>query len=224
MKLYAITDASQLPGSPEDALNTLVALARIWAAFGVDYIQIREKTLTSRALESLAVRIMEAMRPLHGISVPAKTKVLVNGRADVALAVGADGVHLPSSGAMTPREVATLFDAAGREPPVISVSCHSIREIEAARDAGATVALFAPVFVKTLRSAESVRLVPGAGLAGLDKACQAARLMPVFALGGVTMEDGASCVEAGAIGVAGIRLFQSPPWITEVLVRPRKAL
>ena len=227
MKLYAITDASQLPGSPEDACDALVALAWMWAAFGVDYIQIREKTLTSRALESLAGRIMGAVRTSDWVGLPVKTKVLVNGRADIALAVGADGVHLPSSGTMTPREVATLFDAAGKKPPVISVSCHSIREIEAARDAGATMALFGPFHDKTIksdtRSATSLRWVPGVGLEGLGKACRAAGSMPVFALGGITLEDAASCIGAGASGIAAIRLFQSNPWKTLAPPKPGEA-
>ena len=127
MKLYAVTDASQLSRSPADACDALVALAREWAASGVDYIQIREKALPSRTLEALAARIMEAVRASSADQPPTATKVLVNGRADIALAVGADGVHLPASGALTPGEVVALFAASGRTSPVISVACHSIR-------------------------------------------------------------------------------------------------
>lgn len=223
MKLYAITDASQLPGSPEDACDALVALAGEWAASGVDYIQIREKALPSRALEALAGRIVEVVRAASAKKPSPGTRVLVSGRADIALAVGADGVHLPASGALTPGEVAALFAAAGQPPPVISVSCHSVREIEAARDAGATLALFAPVFGKILSHAESTRSLPGLGVGELTKACRAAGSMPVFALGGVTRENAASCIEAGAAGVAGIRLFQSNLRITQAFAKPGEA-
>ena len=220
MKLYAITDASQLSRSPADACDALVALAREWAASGVDYIQIREKALPSRALESLTWRIMEAVRAEKP---PVATKVLVNGRADIALAVGADGVHLPASGALTPREVIALFAACGRTNPVISVACHSIPEIEAARNAGAAIALFAPVFGKTLSSTESGGALRGLGLRELEKACRAAGPMPVFALGGVTVENATSCFDAGAAGVAAIRLFQSNLWKTLAFAKPGEA-
>jgi thiamine-phosphate pyrophosphorylase len=214
MKLHAITDASQLPGSTDAAREALIALARAWAASGVDYIQLREKALTSRALETLSARIVEAVRTGNAENTGVPAQLLINGRADIALAVGADGVHLPSSGAMSPGEVARLFAAAGYKPPVISVSCHSVREIEAARDAGAAMALFAPVFGKVLSHSESIRSLPGAGLKELTKACQAAGSMPVFALGGISEENASSCIEAGAAGVAGIRLFQSNSWQT----------
>ena len=221
MKLYAITDASQLSPGPDVACDTLIAMARAWAACGVDYVQIREKVLTSRALETLAAGIMEAVQASRtenkGV---ARTKVLMNGHADVALAVGADGVHLPAAGALTPNEVATLFTASGRTPPIISVACHSVREIEVARDAGATLALFAPIFGKTISPAESGGLLPGAGLAELQRACKAAGSMPVFALGGITQENAASCIEAGAAGIAAIRLFQSNSWKTLALAKP----
>ena len=220
MKLYAITDASQLSRIPADACDALVALAREWAASGVDYIQIREKALLSRALEALAGRIMEAVPAEKRL---AATKVLVNGRADIALAAGADGVHLPASGALTPGEVVALFAACGRVNPVISVACHSIQDIEAARDAGVSMALFAPVFGKRLSSTESNGSLPGVGLQELEKTCRAAGSMPVFALGGVTGENAASCIDAGAAGVAAIRLFHSNRWKTLAFAKPGEA-
>jgi thiamine-phosphate pyrophosphorylase len=214
MRLYAITDATQLSASPETACENLVALARDWALFGIDYIQIREKGLTSRALEALARRITEAVRASGSENKGVRTKVLVNGRADIAIAVGADGVHLPGSGALTPSEVASFFAASGKNLPIISVACHSLRDVETARDSGATMALFAPVFGKVipLSPTESGETLPGVGLAELQSASRAAGSMPVFALGGITAENAASCIEAGAAGIAAIRLFQSCAW------------
>jgi len=87
----------------------------------------------------------------------------------------------------------------------VSVSCHSLADVESARAAGADVCLFGPVFGK---SVDGVEVVPGAGLEALRQACAAAgKDLPVFALGGVTEANSAACVDAGASGVAGIRMF-----------------
>ena len=82
--------------------------------------------------------------------------------------------------------------------PVIAVSCHGVEETFRAASDQARFAVFAPVFEKNM--------TPGVGLAALHKACQAK--IPVLALGGVTLQNAASCLQAGAAGVAAIRLFQ----------------
>ena len=85
------------------------------------------------------------------------------------------------------------------------------------------MALFAPVFGKTLRSTESNESLPGVGLRELETACGAAGSMPVFALGGVTRENAAACIDAGAAGVAAIRLFHSNSWKTLAFAKPGEA-
>ncbi len=218
MRLYAITDAARLSPSAPSAEDTLISLASQWAAGGVEVIQIRERHLTARALERLARGIVAAVREAQVARAPVvHTKVLVNGRADVAIATGADGVHLPGTGALTPAEVRRLYAECARNPPILSVACHSVADVERARDNGATMALFAPVFGKVSRKDEdepiaSSAVLPGVGLVALGAACQVAGSMPVFALGGVTLQNAASCIEAGAAGVAAIRLFQSAGW------------
>ena len=218
MRLYAITDAARLSPPAQSAEDALIALASQWAAGGVEVIQIRERHLTARALESLACGIVAAVREAQvGRAPVVLTKVLINGRADVAIATGADGVHLPGTGATTPAEVRHLYGECARNPPILSVACHSVADVERARDNGATMALFAPVFGKVLRRDDHEPIsasgfLPGVGLAELSTACQAAGSMPVFALGGVTLENAPSCIEAGAAGVAAIRLFQSAEW------------
>ncbi len=149
-------------------------------------------------------------------------RLLINGRADVALAAGADGVHLPTGpGVLTPEEVRAIFAGAGRsQSPVISVSCHTLGEVEAARSQSPDCILFAPVFEKLIReneidsgarqNPESVQKLSGTGLALLEQACRAAAPVPVFALGGVTADNAADCLRAGAAGVAAIRLMQQP--------------
>ncbi len=96
------------------------------------------------------------------------------------------------------------------DEPAISVSCHTVADILAARAAGATLALFAPVFEKALPGSPAIA---GQGLKSLAEACAAARQpapqpeLPVLALGGVTLQNAAECTAAGAAGIAAIRLF-----------------
>jgi thiamine-phosphate pyrophosphorylase len=69
--------------------------------------------------------------------------------------------------------------------------------------------LWAPVFGKTI---ESQIVVQGSGLEALAKACREAGELPVFALGGVTLQNVQECLRAGAAGIAGIRLFAGDQW------------
>jgi thiamine-phosphate pyrophosphorylase len=139
----------------------------------------------------------------------------------VALAASADGVHLPSDD-VSPAEVRAAWNRApgafARRNPspalAIAVSCHSPQEVARAAANAATFAVFAPVFEKSA--------APGArplGLEALRQACRAP--IPVLALGGVTVENAASCLEAGAAGIAAIRLFQEND-IEEVVGRLRR--
>ena len=194
----------------------LVALASRWAEDGVDYIQIRERDLPTSELLKLASKIVQSIR-----RIASPTRVLINSNPETALSLalesGADGVHLP--GGLSAGKLAETMDqlrkdwrspAARRPAPAISVSCHSAAEVRAARAAGASLALFAPVFEKALPGAPAL---PGQGLEALTEACRAAREagpqgeISVIALGGVTLENAAQCIAAGADGIAAIRLF-----------------
>lgn len=167
------------------------------ARAGVDYIQLREKDLCGRDLEELGREAVRAVRAGSG------TALLINSRADVALAVGADGVHLRSED-MSARDVREIWKRSftgGTELPVIGVSCHSVAEVARAAADRASFAVFAPVFEKK----DAPRISP-AGLERLREACR--ERIPVLALGGVTVANAHLCFEAGAAGIAGIRLFQ----------------
>jgi thiamine-phosphate pyrophosphorylase len=202
MLRYAITDGANYGAGGDHRLDSLVLEAKRWAAAGIDFVQIREKHLGVGELVALTRRVMAAVRT----SGAGKTRVLVNSRLDVAVAAGADGVHLTSAaGELMPRQVKSVFEGAGLRMPVVSTSCHTIAEALRARDAGADLILFGPVFEKRV-GAEVVR--EGSGVEVLRDVCSAVRGTPVLALGGVTMELAGKCVEAGAAGVAGIRLFR----------------
>jgi thiamine-phosphate pyrophosphorylase len=215
--LYAITDRRLNADNKADALARLVDLAAVWATNGVSYIQLREKDLSARELVELTRAVIRV------VPKSSAAKILVNGRVDVALAARADGVHLPSGlDALTPEEVRCIFAAAGiAMPPIISVSCHAIEEVNVARLQSPDCILFAPVFEKVIREkkvdlgeeAESqgaASRLPGTGPALLEDACRAATPVPVFALGGVTSENAADCLREGAAGIAAIRLMKEP--------------
>ncbi|MHB1022557.1 MAG: thiamine phosphate synthase [Acidobacteriaceae bacterium] len=198
----AITSRRIFHGDEAAQRQALVQHAGQWAAAGVDFIQLREKDLPARELESLAKEVIGTVR-----AAGSTTRLLINSRADVAVAVAADGVHLSSAqGELTVTEVKRVFAAAGRPEPIVGVSCHTVAEIERARNAGASFAVFGPVFEKRVQ-AELVQ--QGTGLELLREACRVAGRMPVLALGGVTRENAAACLEAGAAGIAGIRLFRN---------------
>jgi len=207
LQLYYITDRSQFPGDRRERERRLLSKIAECAAAGVDYIQLREKDLSIRALEELARKAIAAVGNSN-------TRLLINSRTDVALACGAHGVHLPAND-LPASEVRAIFARAGFErvnpgapiikAPVIGVSAHSEAEISCAEAHGADFAVFGPIFEKCGTASPH-------GLDQLQQICRRADSpasnMPVFALGGITLENARLCIKAGAAGIAGIRLFQ----------------
>jgi thiamine-phosphate pyrophosphorylase len=172
---------------------------RRWSHEGVQYVQLREKQMEAGELVKLAVAMQAVLRE------SGKTKLLVNGRPDVAVAAGADGVHLTAQvGELTVAQAREVFEAAGVGKQVISVSCHTLYEVRQAVSEGVDLILFGPVFEKRV---DGEMVGKGVGLGKLQEACKAADNTPVLALGGVTWPRAELCIEAGASGVAGIRLF-----------------
>jgi thiamine-phosphate pyrophosphorylase len=207
--LYYITDrtafAADEPTRRRHLLNKIAEAARA----RVDYIQLREKDLPTRELEMLAREAVYILRQLRTGNRELRTALLINSGTDIALAAGADGVHLRSDD-ITPPEGRAVWEkcgagasARGLSPrePLIGVSCHSPEEVKQAEADGANFAVFSPVFEK-----KDVPNAHPAGLAQLREACKVQ--IPVLALGGITLENAKSCLEAGTAGIAAIRLFQ----------------
>lgn len=208
MLRYAITDRARLPGNEAAREAALLEQAARLAEEGVDYVQLREKDLSAAALAGLARKLLDVLRP-HS---PAP-KLLINSRADVAVAVAADGVHLTSAeDSLTPADVRRLYASAGLPGPVVSVSCHTLNEVAHARTVAPTLILFGPVFEKVVLDAgvphrAEALISEGGGLNLLHLACATAAPVPVLALGGITPRSFEPCLAAGAAGIAAIRLF-----------------
>jgi thiamine-phosphate pyrophosphorylase len=223
--LYYITDRKAFAEDNDEPARRRLLLKKIAEATSanVDYIQLREKDLSTRDLESLAREAAGIIAKLKTENRELRTALLINSRTDVALAVGADGVHLRSDD-VTAENVKKMWsrgaDTHARQTsprsPVIAVSCHSPAEVMQAAQNAATFAVFAPVFEKP--GLEKKKAAP-AGLDPLSQACRST--ISVLALGGVTLANARSCLEAGAAGIAAIRLFQENE-IAEVVNRLRQ--
>lgn len=185
MLRYYITDRHYVGG--EAALLKSIERA---LRNGIERIQIREKDLSARQLYSLVHQAMAMPNP-HG------SKILVNTRADVALACGAHGVHLPGN-SIAPAEIRRIVP----EDFLIGVSTHSIEEIGVAALEGSDYVLFSPIFPTVSKPLQG----EPQGLGQLREAVRAS-FVPIFALGGITPDNSLACMEAGAVGVAGISMF-----------------
>jgi thiamine-phosphate pyrophosphorylase len=221
--LYYITGRMQLGDDESSRRQKLLEKIEAAAHTGVDCIQLRERDLTARELERLAILAVEAVR-----SARFKTKLLINSRVDVALAAGVDGVHLRADDMAASEARAIWAKSAGRADCVIAVSCHSLEDVLRAEAHGADFVVLGPVFgkqgsVEPPLGVEAIaRIVRRGG--PVDRKAEAGQSlrMPVIALGGITGENAAACLRAGAAGVAGIRLFQDGN-VAETVARLRSS-
>jgi thiamine-phosphate pyrophosphorylase len=179
--LLLVTDRYRTAGRP--LLDVVEAALR----GGVDAVQLREKDLPAAALFEFARRLRD-LTGRYG------ARLLINDRIDVALAVGADGVHLPVD-SFSPADARQLVGARA----LIGASTHSIEQARAAMTGGADFIVFGPIFDTPSKRAFGAPV----GLDALAQVTQAVTL-PVLAIGGVTAERVASVRQRGAHGVAVI--------------------
>ena len=166
---------------------THAVLAEMAVEGGADTIQFRQKTGTTRQL-------IESARALQAICAHAGVPLIVNDRADVALAVGAAGVHLGQD---------DLPIAIGRRilpaEMIIGATAKTELSIQQAITEGADYIGFGPIYQTTSKSdAQTPK-----GLEGLRHICSIATC-PVIAIGGITIETASAVMEAGAYGIAVI--------------------
>lgn len=157
-----------------------------WALRNVDWVQVRDKNMPARELT-------EVVRRLVGRG----PRIIVNTRADIALAAGAHGVHLPA-GSIPPSRLRILTGA----DFLIGVSCHSLVDVVRAEEEGAAYVYLSPIFPSKSKPGYG----PALGLDLLREACKRVRI-PVLALGGVDERRAMACVAAGAAGFASISAF-----------------
>jgi thiamine-phosphate pyrophosphorylase len=179
--LMMVTDRLRASGA------SLAQEVRSAAAAGLDFVQLREKDLAGGALLELARAMVTAVAGTH-------TRVLVNGRPDIALLAGAHGVQLPSEG-LPIAAVRRAFPSL-----LVGASCHDMAEARGAAAAGASLVLFGPVLASPGKEARAQGLE---ALAAVARAVDA----DVYAIGGIDAESAPRAVEAGARGVAAIRPF-----------------
>jgi thiamine-phosphate pyrophosphorylase len=186
--VHLVTDRRLAPDLARRADAALRGIAR-----GKVLVQLREKDLGGRDLLALA-RELAAVCRAHG------QLLAVNDRVDVALAAGADGVHLPSAG-IPPREARRLLGP----DALVGVSCHSVEDVRRARDGGASHAYLGPIHDTPSKRPYG----PPVGLAALRAA--AALGLPLVALGGMDAARAPEAFAAGAAGIAAVRAWLAGP-------------
>ncbi|GEA17407.1 thiamine phosphate synthase [Moorella sp. E306M] len=182
--LYVIT-SRRLAGA-----RSLVDLAA--KLEGVDYLQLREKDLTGRELYHLALDIKQVLPP--------GTRLLINDRLDVALAAGADGVHLGEN-SLPPAVARRLL---GPEK-IMGVSVHSVTAAREAEKAGADYLLFGHIFPTASKEG-----IPPRGVGSLREVVASVGI-PIIALGGINTANARQCLAAGARGVAVMSAVMAAP-------------
>ncbi len=184
-RLYAIIDPAQAGG------RSAVEVAEALLGAGVRLIQYRDKRGSSRQIFDTGRQIAELARRAGGV-------FIVNDRADVALALEADGVHLGQED--LPAELARRVLLAGAGPTKwIGVSTHTLVQVREADRSTADYIAFGPIFATRTKE----RPDPVVGLEGLREA-RRATLKPLVAIGGITLDQAQSVIEAGADSVAVI--------------------
>ena len=164
-----------------DNLDRAVTAA---VAGGVNMVQLREKDLPTRDLLDLGNRVRDA--------IAGRALLLINGRADIAFAVGADGVHLPADGLPTDGARATL--GAGS---IIGRAVHSAAEVTGPETLGADYLELGTIFPSRSHPAGAPL-----GLPALRSATGAR--IPLIAVGGITAGNVAEVIAAGVAGIAVI--------------------
>ena len=194
---YLITDGRATDETLEASMVRLEKLFDAALKNGVTHFQIREKQLSGEGLFSLTQRLTVRKSG-------AEMKLLVNDRADIAAAAGADGVHLTSN-SLGADVVRRRFGSL-----LVFVSTHNESSVARAEDKGADAVVFGPVFSTPGKG-------PALGVEVLHAVCILHRNLPIMALGGVNAETGPEALRHGASGIAGIRAFGSAKKIAETM-------
>jgi thiamine-phosphate pyrophosphorylase len=199
-----VTDGKSLnPAVAQTGTSNLPENIRRALEAGVNWVQIREKDLPARELLELARQAVQ-MAAGRGEGNLDPARIIINDRLDVALVAGAHGVHLRHE-SLAAGDV-MRWCRAGNAPAdfAIGVSCHRLEEARKAESAEAVYIFFGPIF----ETPSKMSFGAPQGLVKLTEVCRAVPDIKVIAIGGVNAENSASCIRAGAAGIAAIRMFQ----------------
>jgi thiamine-phosphate pyrophosphorylase len=198
---YLITSGATTAATTSSTEDFSAILKLVSAAVSaeVSLIQLREKNLS-------ALVLYELTKCAVALTKGSNTRLLVNDRADIAKAAGADGVHLTS----TSLRAATIRRTFGRDF-LVGVSAHSLPDAVVARDDGADFVVLGPVFETASKRIYGEPL----GLSQLENVIKELKAFPVIALGGITLANAEECLRVGAAGVAGITIFNEPSLLAE---------
>jgi len=188
--IYLITDGEATEENFSQKSTKTLNLIETAVREKISFIQIREKNLSARNIFRLA---SEAAR----LARKSETKILVNDRADIALAANADGVHLTAQSL----SVETIRRNFPRDF-IVGVSAHTFEAAEKAKRQGADFATFSPIFASPNKGEPK-------GLDELRKVCENLKSFPIIALGGIDESNYKSVLEAGASGFAAIRFLNN---------------
>jgi thiamine-phosphate pyrophosphorylase len=208
LKLCYVTDRKALSSVQGEQIRLLLEKIESAAQAGVDWIQIREKDLAGRELAAL---VAEALR-----RIPRSCRILVNDRVDVAMAAGADGVHLGESSLPVSEAKRIVREKISNEDFLLGASAHSLESVREAEKAGADYAIFGPVY----ETPSKTIFGKAQGTDRLAAVCVSVSI-PVLAIGGITVQNTRECVAAGACGIAAIRLFQDSTNLEELVQQLR---
>ncbi len=201
--IYLITRGDAADSNFTHWQREIIEIVRIAVEEKIALIQIRETRLSGLALFQLTTSVAEITRG-------SMTRVLVNDRADIALAAGADGVHLASHSlpvSVIRKNFPSKF--------IIGVSTHSSGEIINSANDGADFAVFGPVFETPGKSKPQ-------GLKGLSEVCSELKHFPVIGLGGIDESNFESVIAAGAKGIAAIRALNQPETMRSISAKMRR--
>lgn len=198
---YLITDGSLTAQNFNHQSKQLLQKLKVAIDAGISMIQIREKQLFPRLVVELASQVIR-------ITQISGTKILINDRADLALALGADGVHLTSNSIPT-RIIRQNF------PPdfIIGVSAHSLAKAQEAKHQGADFAALCPIF----ETASKATYGAPQGIEKLKEIAEKVEEFPIIALGGIDEDNFVKALRSGASGVAGISLFGNSEKLSELI-------
>jgi thiamine-phosphate pyrophosphorylase len=203
--LCYVTDRRRFSSNPAEARDALLQKIEAAAAAGVEWIQIREKDLSGKECGLLTRETLQCAVKFRAPN-KSNSRILVNDRLDVALAERADGVHLGENTLPVKEAKRLLESRLAQTEFLVGVSCHSLESARSAERDGADYLIFGPVLATPSKAAYGAPQ----GIERLGEVCRSVAI-PVLAIGGITVENAASCFAVGATGIAAIRLFQDTP-------------